>query len=51
MNQAATEIMLALGLHDRMVGTAFLDDSILPEFAEAYKTIDDCGSHHGLSVP
>jgi iron complex transport system substrate-binding protein len=39
MNQAATEIMLALGLHDRMVGTAFLDDSILPAFAEAYQTI------------
>ena len=39
MNQAATEIMLALGLHDRMVGTAFLDDAILPEFADAYRTI------------
>jgi iron complex transport system substrate-binding protein len=39
MNQAATEIMLALGLHDRMVGTAFLDDAILPEFAAAYETI------------
>jgi iron complex transport system substrate-binding protein len=39
MNQAATEIMLALGLQDRMVGTAFLDDAILAEFADAYKTI------------
>jgi iron complex transport system substrate-binding protein len=39
MNQAATEIMLALGLQDRMVGTAFLDDAILPEFADAYETI------------
>jgi iron complex transport system substrate-binding protein len=39
MNQAATEIMLALGLHDRMVGSAFLDDAILPEFAKAYETI------------
>lgn len=39
MNQAATEIMLALGLHDRMVGTAFLDDAILPELADAYRTI------------
>ena len=39
MNPAATEIMLALDLHDRMVGTAFLDDAILPEFAEAYQTI------------
>jgi iron complex transport system substrate-binding protein len=39
MNQAATEIMLALGLQDRMAGTAFLDDAILAEFADAYKTI------------
>jgi iron complex transport system substrate-binding protein len=39
MNQAATEIMLALGLHDRMVGTAFLDDAVLPEFADAYNAI------------
>jgi iron complex transport system substrate-binding protein len=39
MNQAATEIMLALGLQDRMVGTAFLDDAILPEFADAYNAI------------
>ena len=39
MNQAATEIMLALGLQDHMVGTAFLDDEILPELAEAYNTI------------
>jgi iron complex transport system substrate-binding protein len=39
MNQAATEIMLALGLQDRMVGTAFLDDEVLPEFAEAYTRI------------
>ena len=35
MNQAATEIMLALGLHDSMIGTAYLDDEILPEFADA----------------
>jgi iron complex transport system substrate-binding protein len=39
MNQAATEIMLALGLQDRMVGTAFLDDAILPQFADAYNAI------------
>src|SRR5689334_24868680 len=39
MNQAATEIMLALGLQDRMVGTAFLDDAVLPEFAAAYNGI------------
>ena len=39
MNQAATEIMLALGLQNRMVGTAFLDDAILPELADAYNAI------------
>src|SRR5262245_26782810 len=39
MNQAATEIMLALGLEDHMVGTASLDDEILPAFARAYDTI------------
>jgi iron complex transport system substrate-binding protein len=39
LNQTATEVMLALGLQDRMIGTAFLDDAILPEFAEAYKAI------------
>ena len=39
MNQAATEIMLALGLHDRIAGTAFLDDAILPEFEDAYNAI------------
>ncbi len=39
MNQTATEIMLALGLQDRMVGTAYLDDAVLPEFASAYRAI------------
>ena len=39
MNQAATEIMLTLGLRERMVGTAFMDDAILPEFTEAYNAI------------
>jgi iron complex transport system substrate-binding protein len=39
MNQASTEIMLALGLREHMIGTAFLDDAILPQFAEAYSTI------------
>ena len=31
--------MLALGLQDRLVGTAYLDDQILPEFAAAYQRI------------
>lgn len=39
MNQSATEIMLALGLQDKMVGTAYIDDEILPEYADAYNTI------------
>ena len=39
MNQTPTEIMLALGLEGRMVGTAYMDDEILPLFAEAYNSI------------
>ena len=39
LNQAATEVMLALDLQDRLVGTAYLDDQILPEFAAAYQRI------------
>ncbi|MDQ0213979.1 iron complex transport system substrate-binding protein [Oikeobacillus pervagus] len=39
LNQHVTEIMLALGLEDSMVGTAYLDDQILPEYEEAYKNI------------
>jgi len=39
MNQHATEIMLALGLEERMVGTAYLDDEILPEFREEYESV------------
>jgi iron complex transport system substrate-binding protein len=39
MNQSATEIMLALGLEKRLVGTAYLDDAVLPGLAAAYVTI------------
>lgn len=39
LNQHATEVMLALGLESSMVGTAYLDDSILPEFKEKYDAI------------
>lgn len=39
MNQSATEIMLALGLRDRMIGTAYLDDQVLPEYAAAYAEV------------
>jgi iron complex transport system substrate-binding protein len=39
MNQGATEFMLALGLADRMAGTAYLDDAIWPKYASAYAKI------------
>lgn len=39
MNQAATEIMLALGLETQMVGTAYLDDAVLPQYPAAYETV------------
>lgn len=39
LNQHVTEIMLALGLQDSMVGTAYLDDEILPQWQEAYGQI------------
>lgn len=39
MNQGTTEIMLALGLADHMVGTAYLDDFIWPELEAAYNSV------------
>jgi iron complex transport system substrate-binding protein len=39
LNQHATEVMLALGLEDHMIGTAYLDDTILPEYADAYQSV------------
>ncbi|MFG2874894.1 ABC transporter substrate-binding protein [Streptomyces sp. NPDC048337] len=39
MNQHATELLLALGLQDRMVGTAYLDDAVLPAYRPAYDGI------------
>ncbi|WP_328302716.1 ABC transporter substrate-binding protein [Streptomyces sp. NBC_00435] len=39
MNQHATEILLALGLEDRMAGTAYLDDAVLPAYRPAYDKI------------
>ncbi|MBD2300900.1 ABC transporter substrate-binding protein [Nostoc sp. FACHB-190] len=39
MMQSATEVMLALGLEKRMVGTAYLDNPILPEYQQAYSQI------------
>merc|ERR1711972_1229873 len=39
MNQGATEFLLALGLADKMVGTAYLDDDIWPQYAAQYANI------------
>ncbi|NGO72913.1 ABC transporter substrate-binding protein [Streptomyces boncukensis] len=39
LNQHSTEILLALGLGDRMAGTAYLDDAIDPRYRKAYDKI------------
>ncbi|MGV9778599.1 ABC transporter substrate-binding protein [Streptosporangium sp. NPDC003464] len=39
LNQHATEVMLALGLQQAMIGTGYLDDKILPEYQAAYNGI------------
>lgn len=39
VNQHATEVMLALGLQDSMVGTAYLDDVIYEPLQEAYNQV------------
>lgn len=39
VNQHVTEIMLALGLEDSMVGTAYLDDVIYEPLQEAYDQV------------
>jgi len=39
LNQGATEFLLALGLADRMVATAYLDDEIWPAYKTAYDSI------------
>ena len=39
MNQHVTEVMLALELQDHMVGTAYIDDEILPQYQEAYGAV------------
>ena len=39
MNQHTTELMLTLGLQDRMAGTAYIDDFILSELKEAYDSV------------
>ncbi|MFJ8248299.1 ABC transporter substrate-binding protein [Peribacillus asahii] len=39
LNQHVTEIMLALGLEESMVGTAYLDDKISPSLQESYDKV------------
>lgn len=39
LNQQATEVMLALGLEDHLIGTAYLDDAIPAQWADVYGTI------------
>ncbi|OCC09574.1 ABC transporter substrate-binding protein [Streptomyces sp. PTY087I2] len=39
MNQHVTEIMLELGLKSSLVGTAYLDDQVLPKYAKDYAAV------------
>jgi iron complex transport system substrate-binding protein len=39
LNQGATEVLLALGLQNRMIGTAYLDDRVAPAYAAAYADV------------
>ncbi|WP_146240212.1 ABC transporter substrate-binding protein [Curtobacterium sp. MCSS17_008] len=39
LEQGATEVMLALGLQDRMIGTSYLTDAVAPEYRDAYEEI------------
>lgn len=51
LSQFMTEMLLALDLGDKMVGTALLDNPILPEFKEAYDKIPELevGEGHNIS--
>lgn len=51
LSQFMTEMLLSLGLEDQMVGTALLDNPILPEFEEAYNQIPvlQIGEGHSIS--
>lgn len=40
MSQFMTEMLLALDLGDQMVGTAYMDNEIYPDFKEAYEKIE-----------
>ena len=51
LSQFMTEMLLALGLENEMIGTALLDNPILPEFEEAYNKIPvlEIGEGHSIS--
>lgn len=51
LSQFMTEMLLVLDLGDKMVGTALLDNEILPEFKEVYDKIPvlDIGEGHSIS--
>ncbi|MGJ9411691.1 ABC transporter substrate-binding protein [Aeromicrobium sp. CF4.19] len=40
MNQGATEVALALGLQDRLIGTAYLDNPVAERWSDAYESVD-----------
>ncbi|MGL5711797.1 MAG: ABC transporter substrate-binding protein, partial [Paraclostridium sp.] len=50
LSQFMTEMLLALDLEDRMVGTALLDNPVLPEFKEAYDKIPELEIGEGHSI-
>ncbi|RDY29239.1 iron ABC transporter substrate-binding protein [Romboutsia weinsteinii] len=50
LSQFMTEMLLALDLGDRMVGTALLDNEILPEYKEAYDKIPELKIGEGHSI-
>lgn len=50
LSQFMTEMLLALDLGDKMIGTALLDNPILPEFKEAYDKIPELEIGEGHSV-
>ena len=39
LNQGTAEMMLAMGLSDKMVGTCYLDDYIWPELEDDYNSV------------
>ena len=48
--QFMTEALLALGLEDKMTGTALLNEEILPEYKKAYEKIPELEMGEGHSI-